>query len=938
MPDENATTDSSEGELFRVLIENLKDAAVFTTESQGRIRSWNAGAERLLGYSEDEIIGRSAGLFLAGNEGDAETRQGELNAALDTRGDISERWLSRKDGSRIWASLTIQSVRPKNDGENTFAWILHDRTEWRRRQDAADEHSRLVAFNTDVGLALIQAETLSDMLRHCAEAMVAHLGGAFARIWTVNTGGNMLELQASAGMYTHLDGAHSRVPVGQLKIGLIAQERVPHLTNSVPTDSRVSDKAWAKRAGMAAFAGYPLLVEDRLVGVMAMFARDPLSKSTLDALASVANVVASAIMRKRSQAVILEQQQWYRVTLASIGDAVIATDNSGLVLFANGLAETLTGWTMQEAVGKPLDAIFRILHEDTHEPVENPVSRVLRDGTLTGMGNHTILVSKDGQERPIDDSAAPIQDESGGILGTVMVFRDVSAARQAEQMVRQSVERFQRLMEQAPFSVQIFTPDGRTVGVNRAWEELWGATLDDLGDYNILQDPQLESLGILSELRRAVAGEAVSIPPMEYDPDKTIPDLSKHDDPRRWVSAVAYPLKDDSGRVREVVLVHADITAQRRAEEALRETEGKFRLLADTIPQLAWVADPDGYIFWYNQRWHEYTGTTPQEMEGWGWQKVHDPQVLPDVLDRWIRSISSGEPFDMVFPLRGADGLFRPFLTRVSPLRDDAGKIVNWFGTNTDISDQQLAESNSRFLANASAALAAIVDYESTLGKVARLAVPYFADWCTVDMAGDDGSLRRLVTSHADQSRVDLANELYRLYPPRLDDPYGPPHVFRTGEPELVSAINDSILEATAQDERHLNILRELELHSYLSVPMPVRGRTIGVLTFVASGNRREYGQSELDLAVDLAHRAATAIDNALLYNELREADRLKDEFMAMLAHELRNPLGPIRNALHILKQPGVDRSKSDRARNIAERQVRHMSALLDDLLDVSRI
>ena len=124
-----------------------------------------------------------------------------------------------------------------------------------------------------------------------------------------------------------------------------------------------------------------------------------------------------------------------------------------------------------------------------------------------------------------------------------------------------------------------------------------------------------------------------------------------------------------------------------RGQDALQ-----FRTLANAIPQLCWMANADGWLFWYNHRWYEYTGTTPEQMEGWGWQSVHDPEALPTVLERWKSSIASGEPFDMVFPLRGADGAFRPFLTRVMPVRDPDGKVAGWFGTNTDISEQIRAE------------------------------------------------------------------------------------------------------------------------------------------------------------------------------------------------------------------------------------------------------
>jgi PAS domain S-box-containing protein len=124
----------------------------------------------------------------------------------------------------------------------------------------------------------------------------------------------------------------------------------------------------------------------------------------------------------------------------------------------------------------------------------------------------------------------------------------------------------------------------------------------------------------------------------------------------------------------------------------LRESEEHFQSMANSIPQLAWMAEADGSIFWYNQRWHEYTGTTLGQMEGWGWQSVHDPEELPKVLERWNQSIATDTPFDMEFPLRGADGLSRMFLTRVMPAKDPQGRVVRWFGTNTDISERKQAE------------------------------------------------------------------------------------------------------------------------------------------------------------------------------------------------------------------------------------------------------
>jgi GAF domain-containing protein/anti-anti-sigma regulatory factor len=174
-------------------------------------------------------------------------------------------------------------------------------------EEAQAERARVAALGADIGTALIQGDSLRDMLQRSASTLVKHLDAAFARIWTLNVKENVLELQASAGLYTHLDGAHSRVPVGRFKIGLIAEERRAHLTNSVVGDERVGDQDWAKREGMVAFAGYPLIVDNRLVGVMAMFARHTLTQTALEGMEAVGNIIALGIERKRAEQTLLEQ-------------------------------------------------------------------------------------------------------------------------------------------------------------------------------------------------------------------------------------------------------------------------------------------------------------------------------------------------------------------------------------------------------------------------------------------------------------------------------------------------------------------------------------------------------------------------------------------------------------------------------------------------------
>jgi signal transduction histidine kinase/ActR/RegA family two-component response regulator len=199
------------------------------------------------------------------------------------------------------------------------------------------------------------------------------------------------------------------------------------------------------------------------------------------------------------------------------------------------------------------------------------------------------------------------------------------------------------------------------------------------------------------------------------------------------------------------------------------------------------------------------------------------------------------------------------------------------------------------------------------------------------------GGLKRVAVAHVDPGKVALAHEAHRRFPPDPADPQGTWAVARTGRSELVPEITDEMLTSSVKDGEYLRFLLDLGLRSYIGVPLAARGKVLGVVTFIAAESGRRYGPDDLAVAEDLAHRAAVALENARLYHEVKEADRRKDEFLAMLAHELRNPLAPVRNGLQILKM-GADPASVERAREMMERQVAHLVRMVDDLMDVSRI
>lgn len=321
-------------------IVNSSEDAIVSKTLEGTITSFNAAAERLYGYKAEEVIGKHIStivpeeLYSQLEEIDAFLRRGEKVRHLETV-------RLRKDGTRVEVAVSVSPVRDSTGRTVGAANIARDITARRRADAELARRIHQAALGAEMGAALAEGgQPLHRVLQRCAEAVVTHLDAAFARVWTIERGSDVLELQASAGMYTHLDGPHGRVPVGQFKIGLIAAERRPHLTNSVVGDPRVGDQEWARREGMVAFAGYPLLVEDRLVGVLAMFMRKALPDDTLEALSSVANVIAQGIERRRAEERLAELLREREQTIEEVSTPVVPVLDGVLVVPLIGSLDT----------------------------------------------------------------------------------------------------------------------------------------------------------------------------------------------------------------------------------------------------------------------------------------------------------------------------------------------------------------------------------------------------------------------------------------------------------------------------------------------------------------------------------------------------------------------------------------------------------------------
>ncbi|NML42528.1 response regulator [Ramlibacter sp. G-1-2-2] len=269
---------------------------------------------------------------------------------------------------------------------------------------------------------------------------------------------------------------------------------------------------------------------------------------------------------------------------------------------------------------------------------------------------------------------------------------------------------------------------------------------------------------------------------------------------------------------------------------------------------------------------------------------------------------------------------------------DDEGQPELMTGVCLNIDARKEEEANLQFLAEASAELAALTDYPATMQRIARLAVPHFADWCAVDMLDDQGKLQRVAVAHVDEAKVSQVQELFDRFPPGPDAPGGTWTVVQSGHAELVPVITPAMLEAGVGDPEYLQALLALGLHSYIGVPLRAQGTMLGAISFITSESRRVFTERDLLHAIDLAARASVAITNARLLDALRSADAQKDLFLATLGHELRNPLAPIVNSVEMLARARDPQRLLPRAVHVMQRQARHLVRLVDDLLDLARI
>jgi len=483
-----------------------------------------------------------------------------------------------------------------------------------------------------------------------------------------------------------------------------------------------------------------------------------------------------ALERKTEE--LQRQREWFEVTLASIGDAVITTDISAKITYLNPVAESMTGWSSAEARGEPLERVFRIVNEYTQQIVENPIGKVLLTGQVVGLANHTALINQSGRVIPIEDSAAPIRDAQGKIAGAVMVFHDVSDRRRVEETLRATQERLRATFDQAAVGIVVADLNSQFLEANHRFCEILGYSPDELHQLTFNRVTHPDDLpGAQMHTQAVLSGQ---VAPAAFERRYIHKDGSTI-----WGRTTLTLLSDPGTEAQRFIGTIEDITDRKRTEQALHDASAQARNIQSNLAAIVESSD-DAII----------------------------SKTLDGVISTWNQAA------ERIFGYAAEEVIGRPVTVLIPPTHVDEEPVIL----------QKLRRGER-------------VDHYETVRK------------------RKDGALI---------------------------------HVSLT-----VSPIKDA------------------------------NGSVVGASKIARDITQRIKAEDVLRQEIAIRERAEIA---------LREADRRKDEFLATLAHELRNPLAPIRQAAHIFKAPTATEAQKRWSGDVIIRQVQHMSLLLEDLLDISRI
>ncbi|MEH2166984.1 MAG: PAS domain S-box protein [Nostoc sp.] len=431
--------------------------------------------------------------------------------------------------------------------------------------------------------------------------------------------------------------------------------------------------------------------------------------------------------------------------------------------------------------------------------------------------------------------------------------------------LRDSEARYRSLAEASASIVWRAAPWGNVVDDIPTWQAFTGQSPEQYKGWGWVEALHPEDRASIAKIwKQAFPTRSVAV--AEYR-------VLRHDGEYRYMNIRGVPILDETGEIREWVGMCVDITERKQAEAKLRESEARFRLLAENSTDIISRHRVDGIILYVSPACYTVLGYQPEELVGHPSHELVHPDDLVEIARNYPVKGDLPDIYTITHRARHQDGHYIWLETTVRAIRDrQTQEILEMQASSRNITKRKQVEEEQRFLAEATGILAASLDYETTLAGLARLAVPEIADWCLVDIIYDNQLVRRVAAAHANPGKQELIEQLQN-YPPDLAQTKGVAEVIRTGKSQIIHLISDRQIQGATHNASHLKILQELNPTSGMSVPLILRGRVLGVMTLVSSSGRR-YDTKSLMLAEELAGRAAIAVDNARLYREAQQSQQ----------------------------------------------------------------
>lgn len=534
---------------------------------------------------------------------------------------------------------------------------------------------------------------------------------------------------------------------------------------------------------------------------------------------------------------------------------------------------------------------------------------------------------------------------------------DITERKQAEETLHQTLQKLNFHVENTPMAVVEWDHDFRVIRWSAGAERILGWKAEEILGKCLTEIPFVfedDRESVAEVCQRLVYGQEPHIfsDNRNYTKDGNLVDCE-------WYNS---SLRDKSGRMISVLSLVLDVTERKQTEqerEQLLERERIARSEAEaaqqqlttifeTSPVGLALLDAQQRFIAINEALAEINGLTREQHLGYSIPELFG-QSEPKLVGVFDQIYTTGNPFispNFAVNVPGRSDR-RPGYYNVYylPTVNSNHQVESVLIYVVDVTERVRLERAQQFLSEASAVLASSLDYQTTLERVAQLTVPELADWCTVHIVEEDGTIDQIAIAHIDPAKLEWAHQLQDKYPLDPEAARGAALTLRTGQSDFVPEIPDDMLVQAAKDAEHLEILRQVGFSSVMTVPVRTQARIIGVISFISAESGRRYTFADLQLAEELAHRASLAIDNAQLYQlaqrdraKAEAANRVKDEFLAVLSHELRSPLNPILGWTKMLRSNRLNPTQTEQALETIERNATLQAQLIEDLLDVSRI